>query len=291
MIYSMTGYGKTSFEYNGKSFTIEVKSLNSKQADINIKIPNLYKEKEIELRNILVNELKRGKIEFILSVSAGERANIPTINKAVIKSYFSQLSEILSDLNLTEQQNILTSILRLPEVLTTQQEELDNAEWEVIKDNALKAIQDLNSFRIQEGKPTEADFRERITIIQNLLESIAEFEEKRIETIKNRIKNNLNEIISPEKIDENRFEQELIFYIEKIDITEEKVRLKNHCEYFLKTLEEEEPVGKKLNFISQEIGREINTIGSKANDSNIQRFVVVMKDELEKIKEQTMNVL
>ena len=291
MIYSMTGYGKAAFEFNGKSFTIEIKSLNSKQADTNIKIPSLYKEKEIDLRNIIVTELKRGKIELILSVTAGDKANVPTINKAVAKNYFKQVAEILTELDIPEQQNILTSILRLPEVLNTEQEELDTAEWEAIKTNLLKAIDDLKSFRLQEGSPIEADFRERISIIQKNLDSIAGFEGKRIEAIKSRIKNNLFEFISPEKVDENRFEQEVLFYLEKMDITEEKIRLKNHCEYFLKTLELDESIGKKLNFISQEIGREINTIGSKANDADIQRFVVVMKDELEKIKEQTMNVL
>jgi uncharacterized protein (TIGR00255 family) len=239
----MTGYGKSSFEYNGKSFTIEIKSLNSKQADLNTKLPSLYKEKEIDLRNLIINELKRGKIELILSVVSGDKANIPTINKAVAKNYFGQLSDILKELNLTEQQNILTSILRLPEVLSTEQEELNPEEWKAIKENTLKAISDLNSFRHQEGVAVEIDFKERISIIQTSLDSIGEFEEKRIDVIKNRIKTNLYEFISPEKIDENRFEQELIFYLEKIDITEEKVRLKNHCEYFLKTLELNEPVG------------------------------------------------
>lgn len=293
MIYSMTGFGKTTFEFNNKSFSFEVRSLNSKQTDIYTKIPAQYKEKELELRNIGSSELIRGKIEIILQVDVSDDSNVPLINKEAVKTYYKQIREISSDLKIkNEDQHFLwATVLRLPESLKTEVETFDQTEWEEIKKQAVEVMQEVKKFRRNEGASMEKDIVSRILFIQDFLKQIEPFEKTRLETIKTRIKNNLHEFISPEAIDENRFEQELIFYLEKFDITEEKVRLKNHCSYFLETIKNEQPIGKKLGFIAQEIGREINTIGSKANDSDIQKLVVQMKDELEKVKEQLMNVL
>lgn len=293
MIYSMTGFGKTTFEFNNKSFSFEVRSLNSKQTDIYTKIPAQYKEKELELRNIGSSELVRGKIEIILQVDVSDDSNVPLINKEAVKTYYKQIREISSDLEIkNEDQHFLwATVLRLPESLKTEVETFDEIEWEEIKKHAVEVMQEVKKFRKNEGASMEKDIVSRIMFIEDYLKQIEPFEITRLDTIKTRIKNNLHEFISPEAINENRFEQELIFYLEKFDITEEKVRLKNHCDYFLETIKNEQPIGKKLGFIAQEIGREINTIGSKANDSDIQKLVVQMKDELEKVKEQLMNVL
>jgi len=287
----MTGFGKAEFEINNKKITIEIKSLNSKQSDINTRIPALYREKEIYIRKILSEKLERGKIDFNIYVeNFGEESN-SKINESILKSYFRQLKKISADLELpTDNQTLLTAI-RLPDVVKTEYETLDEKEWESVSENINKALEEIDRFRIQEGAALKIDIMENIGSILRLLSEIAPFEEQRIETIKTRLKENLDDLKLNGNVDANRFEQELLFYLEKLDFNEEKVRLTNHCDYFAETIDEKISAGKKLGFISQEIGREINTIGSKANEKNIQRIVVQMKDCLERIKEQLLNVL
>jgi len=287
----MTGFGKAEFEINNKKITIEIKSLNSKQIDINTRIPALYREKDISLRKELSDTLIRGKVDLnIYLENLGEDSN-SKINEPILKSYFKQLSKVSNDLNLDIDNTTLQAAIRLPDVVKTQYETLDEHEWSVILQNVKKALEDIDNFRVQEGKALLADIVGNVKNIRNLLNEIEPYEGKRIETVKQRLKENLDSLQLNGNVDKNRFEQELIFYLERLDINEEKVRLANHCSYFLETIDLPEPTGKKLGFISQEIGREINTIGSKANDTNIQRIVVNMKDHLERVKEQLLNVL
>jgi uncharacterized protein (TIGR00255 family) len=288
----MTGFGKATKNIENKKITIEIRSLNSKQADITTKIPALYREKEMELRNLLSQNLKRGKIELNFWIEENESSSSVILNKPVINDYYNQLQETATFLNRNiEQENILEIIMRMPEVLKTEIKELDEKEWTQILKTVDEAIIDIKRFRNQEGKVLQNDFEKRISIIEKLLASVEPFEKERIEKVKDRIKQHFQENIKDIEIDQNRFEQELIYYLEKFDITEEKIRLKNHCKYFIETLNDENSQGKKLGFITQEIGREINTLGSKANHSEVQKIVVQMKDELEKIKEQVLNVL
>lgn len=292
MLQSMTGFGKATKNIENKKITIEIRSLNSKQADITTKIPALYREKEMELRNLLSQNLKRGKIELNFWIEENESSSSVILNKPVINDYYNQLQETATFLNRNiEQENILEIIMRMPEVLKTEIKELDEKEWTQILKTVDEAIIDIKRFRNQEGKVLQNDFEKRISIIEKLLASVEPFEKERIEKVKDRIKQHFQENIKDIEIDQNRFEQELIYYLEKFDITEEKIRLKNHCKYFIETLNDENSQGKKLGFITQEIGREINTLGSKANHSEVQKIVVQMKDELEKIKEQVLNVL
>ena len=287
----MTGFGKAEFEANNKKITIEIKSLNSKQIDINTRTPALYREKDIILRKELSDALVRGKVDLNIYVeNLGDDSN-SKINESILKSYFQQLSKISSDLNVSIDHSTLQAAIRLPDVVKTEYETLDEEEWNVIMKNVRKALSNIEEFRVQEGKALQTDIEGNVTSINNLLKEIEPFEGKRIETIKQRLKENLESLQLNGNVDKNRFEQELIFYLERLDINEEKVRLANHCSYFLETINLPEPAGKKLGFISQEIGREINTIGSKANDTNIQRIVVQMKDHLERVKEQLLNVL
>lgn len=291
MIKSMTGFGKAEFEVNNKKFTIEIKSLNSKQVDINTRIPAIYREKDIEIRKELSDKLERGKIDFNIYVeSLGDESN-SKINEPILKSYFKQLSKISADLNLATDHSTLQAALRLPDVVKTEYQTLDEEEWEIIIGNIRKAIADIDKFRVQEGDALKIDILKSIDLIQSLLVQIEPFEGQRIESLRTRLTENLDKLSLNGNVDKNRFEQELIFYLEKLDINEEKVRLANHCEYFMDTVAEPVPTGKKLAFISQEIGREINTIGSKANNTEIQRIVVQMKDYLERVKEQLLNVL
>jgi uncharacterized protein (TIGR00255 family) len=287
----MTGFGKAEFEVNNKKFTIEIKSLNSKQVDINTRIPAIYREKDIEIRKELSDKLERGKIDFNIYVeSLGDESN-SKINEPILKSYFKQLSKISADLNLATDHSTLQAALRLPDVVKTEYQTLDEEEWEIIIGNIRKAIADIDKFRVQEGDALKIDILKSIDLIQSLLVQIEPFEGQRIESLRTRLTENLDKLSLNGNVDKNRFEQELIFYLEKLDINEEKVRLANHCEYFMDTVAEPVPTGKKLAFISQEIGREINTIGSKANNTEIQRIVVQMKDYLERVKEQLLNVL
>lgn len=287
----MTGFGKAEFEVNNKKFTIEIKSLNSKQVDINTRIPSVYREKDIEIRKELSDKLERGKIDFNIYVeSLGDESN-SKINEPILRSYFRQLSKISSELNLAADQSTLQAALRLPDVVKTEYQTLDEEEWEIILKNIRNAIADIDKFRVQEGDALKTDIVNSIKLIQSLLTQIEPFEGQRIEALRNRLTENLDKLSLNGNVDKNRFEQELIFYLEKLDINEEKVRLANHCDYFIETIAEPVPTGKKLAFISQEIGREINTIGSKANNTEIQRIVVQMKDYLERVKEQLLNVL
>ncbi|WP_423126667.1 YicC/YloC family endoribonuclease [Gaoshiqia sp. Z1-71] len=291
MIKSMTGYGKAEFESGNKKITLELKSLNSKQLDINSRLPMLYREKDIVIRKEISEKLLRGKIDFSLYIeNLGTESN-SVINENIVTAYFNQLSSIQKNLGLPVSEKIMQSVMRLPDAVKTVYEEPDEQEWENIFAQIRSVIRALDQFRIQEGKALENDIRANIADIQQLLTQVTPFEEQRIENVKARILDGLNEINLNGNMDKNRFEQELIYYLEKLDMNEEKVRLINHCDYFLETLESSQDVGKKLGFIAQEIGREINTIGSKANESNIQRIVVQMKDSLERIKEQLLNVL
>ncbi|WP_163708060.1 YicC/YloC family endoribonuclease [Mangrovibacterium lignilyticum] len=291
MIKSMTGYGKAEFETGNKKITIELKSLNSKQLDINSRMPMLYREKDLVIRKEISEKLIRGKVDFSLYLeNLGTESN-SAINANIVSAYFNQLSDIQQKLGLPVTEQIMQNIMRLPDTVKTVYEELNENEWLEIFVHIKKVIATLDEFRVQEGKALDKDIRSNITDIQQLLTQIETFETQRIENVKTRILDGLNEIALNGNMDKNRFEQELIYYLEKLDINEEKVRLTNHCTYFLETLESPKDVGKKLGFIAQEIGREINTIGSKANESNIQRIVVQMKDALERIKEQLLNVL
>lgn len=287
----MTGFGKAEIEVNNKKITIEIKSLNSKQSDINTRTPALYREKDIIIRKVISEKLVRGKIDLNIYVeNLGDESN-SKINEPILKSYFEHLKKISTDLNLEIDNSTLQAIMRLPDIVKTEYETLDESEWETILANIKKALSDIDTFRVQEGQALEADICGNVKNIQNLLGEIEPFEAQRIENVKTRLNENLNSLKLNGSSDENRFEQELIFYLERLDINEEKVRLANHCDYFMETIAKEINCGKKLGFISQEIGREINTIGSKANDTNIQRIVVQMKDHLERIKEQLLNVL
>jgi uncharacterized protein (TIGR00255 family) len=291
MIKSMTGYGKAFAETQQKKITIEIKSLNSKQLDLNTKMPWLYKEKEPEIRNLISQKLDRGKIDFTIFVDMLDEEIATVINKSVVRNYYNQFKEIASELNIDLDDQIFSAIMKLPDTLKTEKPELPEAEWETVKNQIIESVTMLDLYRIEEGNSIMADLQKCIGKILSFLETIETFEEGRIIKIREKLIALLEEHVGTENLDKNRFEQELIFYLEKYDINEEKVRLKTHCDYFLETVNTPSPNGKILSFISQEIGREINTIGSKANDASIQKLVVMMKDELEKIKEQTLNVL
>lgn len=287
----MTGYGKAEFGTGTRRITLELKSLNSKQTDINTRLPVLFRGKELEIRREISGRLMRGKIDFSLYVEDhGEESNT-AINEPVVTAYYRQLTAIQQELGLPVTERIMETVMRLPETVKTVYEEIDEQEWLAVLRQIRLVIEAVNQFRIQEGEALSRDIRSNIADIQELLEQIDPYEQQRIENIKSRIRESLNEININGNVDKNRFEQELIYYLEKLDINEEKVRLRNHCRYFLETMQTEGAAGKKLGFISQEIGREINTIGSKANESRMQRIVVQMKDALEKIKEQLLNVL
>jgi len=287
----MTGYGKAECELALKKITIEVKSLNSKQLDLNTRTPGVYREKEIEIRREISDKLIRGKVDFSLySESLGVESN-SAINNQMVKSYFAQLSELSNELGLPVNEHILPIIMQLPDVVKTTRDEPDENEWKIVIATIREALTALDNFRLQEGLSLRKDIITNLNIITTLLEQIAPYELERTAKVKERILDGLKELASPEGVDHNRLEQEMIFYLEKLDINEEKVRLGHHCSYFIETLELDEPVGKKLGFIAQEIGREINTLGSKANHTEMQKLVIGMKDALEKIKEQLLNAL
>jgi uncharacterized protein (TIGR00255 family) len=291
MIKSMTGYGKAIAETPQKKITIEIKSLNSKQLDLNTKLPWLYKEKEPEIRNLISQKLDRGKIDFAIFVDMLDDEVVTIINKSAVRNYYNQFKEIASELKIDLDDQIFTAIMKLPDTLKTEKPELPEAEWEMVKNKIIESITMLDLYRIEEGNSILADLKKCIGKILSYLGNVETFEDGRIARVREKLISILEETPGTENLDKNRFEQELIFYLEKYDINEEKIRLKTHCDYFLETIITPSPNGKILNFIAQEIGREINTIGSKANDASIQKLVVMMKDELEKIKEQTLNVL
>jgi uncharacterized protein (TIGR00255 family) len=282
----MTGYGKHQTIYNDKKISIEIKSLNSKQSDIYSKIPSVYKSHEIPFRNIISKRLFRGKIELNLNVELPTTQQTAQINTNIVQSYLEQLKP------LNIEGDLLSTIMRLPEVLVTEKAEIEEKEFAIIEEGIKLACEDLMKYRLTEGERTEIELRNCINHIENLLQSVIPFEGERITTVRERIFSQLEKNIEHQKIDKDRFEQELIYYIEKLDISEEKLRLKSNCDLFIAELDSKnQPKGKKLGFICQEIGREINTLGSKANHAEIQKLVIQMKDELEKIKEQVLNIL
>jgi uncharacterized protein (TIGR00255 family) len=287
----MTGFGKAEFEVGNKKITLEIKSLNSKQLDINTRVPALYREKDIEIRRLISEMLIRGKVDFALYLDNLGTESTSKINAAIVKDYFRQLSEVQKELGLEVNESIMQTIMRLPDTVKMTYEELDETEWLVVRENLVKTLEDLNRFRDQEGLALQTDIENNIQNILDLLKQVDPHENQRMDNVKARIMDSLEALQLNGNLDKNRFEQELIYYMEKLDINEEKVRLANHCSYFTETMAEAEPSGRKLGFIAQEIGREINTLGSKANESNLQKIVVQMKDNLEKIKEQVLNVL
>jgi uncharacterized protein (TIGR00255 family) len=289
MLKSMTGFGKATKEFEKRTVNVEIRSLNSKGMDLSLRLSNSYREHELDLRSEITRLLERGKVDLSIYVESKTVETPVEINSDLAKEYQRKIKQLASELN-EPANDVLHQILKMPDVLKSERREPDENEWKEIKMVITEAIEALNKFRTQEGRSIEKDFTDHLGVIQTCLDKIIELDKSRIAGIKERIKTNLNEVIGADKIDSNRFEQELIYYIEKLDINEEKVRLKTHLDYFLTTMKEPSG-GRKLNFIAQEIGREINTIGSKANHAEMQKLVVLMKDELEKIKEQTSNVL
>ncbi|MEO9022245.1 MAG: YicC/YloC family endoribonuclease [Ginsengibacter sp.] len=291
MLRSMTGFGRTEQTIGDKTYLVEIKSLNGKQLDINLKIPPLIKPYEFDIRNLIQEYLLRGTIECLIVIKQSGASKPVVINTDLIKSYYRQIEELATELSI-DTNSVLSALLRLPEVVSPSNEVLDANDWEQLKSVIESALQKLNTHRIEEGKSLENELRLRIKNINKQENEILKLEPERRKRMKQELVQLLEENVGKENYDSNRLEQELIYYIEKIDIREEQVRLKNHCEYLLSILEGEDDVkGKKLSFVVQEIGREINTTGSKAYDADIQRSVVLMKDELEKIKEQTFNIL
>ena len=288
----MTGYGRAERHTERRKITVEIKSLNSKQLDLSTRIPSLYREKEYEIRNAVGKTLGRGKVDLVVSVEpvGGTKAAAGTINRELFKAYYAQLVELQNEVgDKNGSEPLITTVLRLPEVMQTDAVEIGEAEWTALAEAVDEAVENLNRFRTQEGAVLIADLLKRIDTIESLAARIVPLEGERIEAVRTRLQDSLKALQVP--VDNNRFEQEIIYYLEKFDITEEKVRLKQHCDYFRTVAGESEGVGRKLGFIAQEIGREINTTGSKANHAEIQKIVVRMKDELEKIKEQLLNLL
>ncbi|WP_233897914.1 YicC/YloC family endoribonuclease [Tenacibaculum piscium] len=296
MIQSMTGYGKSVLQLPSKKVTIEIKSLNSKNLDLNTRIPSYYREKELSVRKKLASNLVRGKIDFSIYVEMTAEQTSTTVNKIVVENYIEQLKKSLGNSlgnisTIDENQKIefLKMAIRMPDALKTEREELDENEWTQIEIHIEEALKEIIAYRTDEAKSLEKDFQLRIANIQTALQEIKKLDSQRIVNVKERLQKALTDLKI--EIDENRFEQELIYYLEKLDINEEKVRLENHLIYFLEQLQTNDSNGKKLGFIVQEIGREVNTMGSKANFAVMQKIVIQMKDELEKIKEQILNVL
>lgn len=285
MIQSMTGFGKSVTQLPSKKITVEIKSLNSKNFDLNARIPSQYREKELQLRNMISRELTRGKVDFSLFVEITGEETAASVNPAVVKKYIQQLREIV-DSNDTE---LLKMAVRMPDAMKTEREEIDESEFQAIKEAVVDALVEINNFRTTEGEALERDLQLRVSNIRSLLQEVIRIDPDRIDAVRERLRKGIEDI--KENVDENRFEQELVYYIEKFDITEEKVRLENHLDYFSESIDSDDSNGRKLAFISQEMGREINTIGSKSNYAPMQQLVVQMKDELEKIKEQLLNVL
>lgn len=290
MIHSMTGYGKSEGTIGNRKFTVEVKALNSKQLDINLRMPSIYREKELALRTWLAERIFRGKVDVGIFYEAEAGEQRVALNRPLMEAYATELRDFAASVG-QNNPDYITSILRIPEVLRSEREELDEDEWAGVMELAGKAVEMFQGYRAQEGRGLQDDFKQRITSILDLEQALTPLLEQRMVRIKERINGSLEEFIDTEKIDRNRFEQEVIYYLEKLDVNEERQRLVANCTYFLEIMEEGSQQGKKLGFIAQEIGREVNTLGSKANDSDIQRSVVLMKDELEKIKEQVLNVL
>lgn len=282
----MTGFGKASLQLSTKKITVEVKSLNSKGLDLNTRMPSVYRENELALRNLLAQKLERGKVDFSLFVEVTGEETSSKINAPIVKAYIAQMKAILPDADETE---LMKMAVRMPDTMKTEREEIDENEWKQIQTVIDEAIENMLSFRTSEGASLEKEFTLRIENIRSYMNQALALDPERVTAIKERLQTAIDEL--KVNVDTNRFEQELIYYLEKLDITEEKVRLTNHLDYFLQTLNGNEANGRKLGFITQEMGREINTMGSKSNHAEMQKLVVMMKDELEKIKEQVLNVL
>ena len=282
----MTGFGKATFMLLNKKITVEVKSLNSKGLDLNVRVPSVYREMELTVRNQISTQLERGKIDFSLYIEATGEDTSSKLNSAIIKGYINQMKSIIE---VNDNVELLKMAVRFPDALKTEREELDEQEWNEIQKVIDQALVNIKTFRADEGKSLEKEFILRTQNIHNLMTEAVSYDAERITTVKTRLRTALDDLKIA--VDENRFEQELIFYLEKYDITEERVRLENHLKYFNETIKSAEANGRKLGFITQEIGREINTMGSKSNHTGMQKLVVMMKDELEKIKEQVLNVL
>lgn len=286
MIQSMTGFGKASLQLPTKKITVEIKSLNSKGLDLNTRMPSVFREMELGLRNQISQRLERGKVDFSLYVEVTGEETTSKINVPIVNSYINQMKAVIPTADATE---LLKMAVRMPDALKTERDEIDATEWKQIQTVIDEAMENIANFRKDEGASLEKEFQLRISNINNLMTEAVSYDAERVETVKTRLRTALEEL--KVNVDENRFEQELIFYLEKYDITEEKVRLGNHLNYFIETLNGTEANGRKLGFITQEMGREINTMGSKSNHTEMQKLVVMMKDELEKIKEQVLNVL
>lgn len=286
MIQSMTGFGKASLQLPNKKITVEIKSLNSKGLDLSVRMPSAFREMELGLRNRIAQKLERGKVDFSLFVEVTGEETSSKINVPIVKAYIKQMKDVIGDADETE---LMKMAVRMPDALKTERDEIDAADWKQIEGVIGQALENIHSFRVTEGVALEKEFLLRISSILSLMNETVALDGERIQTVKDRLHNAIEEL--KVNVDENRFEQELIYYLEKMDITEEKVRLENHLNYFIETLAGTEANGRKLGFITQEMGREINTMGSKSNHAKMQKLVVQMKDELEKIKEQVLNVL
>lgn len=291
MLLSMTGYGRAIGSFGDKSIVVELRSLNSKVTDIKIRIPSEYRDKESEIRKLITDHAERGKVDINIDLQNSDGAAPVSLNEPLFRGYYLAISKLADELGL-EKKDILTSIMRIPSVMGSQGNETDEQEWFVLRSIISEALEALKLFRQEEGKVIEQDLRLRIKTITDVLDTVTPFEQERFVRMRERMRNNMEEVFGRENLDSNRFEQEVLYYLEKMDMSEEKVRLAQHCKYFLEQVDDSKlSAGRTLGFITQEMGREINTLGAKAYDANIQRFVVQMKDELEKIKEQIANVL
>jgi len=289
MLQSMTGYGKISRDIENKQITVEIKTLNSKQIDISLRMPSMFREKELELRKAITQHLERGKVEVSILISSPNEKTTQQINDVAFKSYYDQIRQLAKSTHIPMPQNWFDILLRLPQVFENEEQLLDENEWETILQVTMDTLQQVEEFRKQEGRSLDKLFDAKLIHINELLNSVSQYETERIDRVKSRLREGLQNI--GDNYNADRFEQELIYYIEKLDVNEEKMRLQNHLDYFRTTMANETSPGKKLGFIAQEMGREINTLGSKANHSEMQKIVVLMKDDLEQIKEQVFNVL
>ncbi|MGM0612420.1 MAG: YicC/YloC family endoribonuclease [Bacteroidota bacterium] len=291
MLRSMTGYGKSTVETDELNISVEIKTVNSKQMDLNCRLPFEYNPKEPEIRSLVSRSIQRGKVFVGITKESTAEHSGHSINQDLALNYYNELKELKEKMNQKAEPDYLLSIMRMPDILKTEEQEISEDEWMLLKKAIEETLDKVDEYRIEEGKILETDFQERIKNIQQYLNDIEPFEKERLEFVKTKFNKELSDFIKEKTIDENRYEQEVLYYLDKLDITEEKVRLKQHCTYFLETMDADMANGKKLNFIAQEMGREINTTGSKANHAEIQKIVVNMKDELEKIKEQLANIL
>jgi uncharacterized protein (TIGR00255 family) len=293
MLYSMTGYGRANGHFGEKSIVVEARALNSKSTDIKIRLPSEYKERELELRKIILDHADRGKIDLNIDVQNADGSATVGLNEALFKGYFNALNRLSTQLGAdVDKGSLIPAILRIQNVVSGAAGDVDDEEWNIVTNTVSRALDALKKFRAQEGRVLEVDMCMRVTNIRNLLVETEPFDKERFTRMRERIRNNAEEVFGKDNFDTNRFEQELLYYLEKMDISEEKVRLEQHCKYFLEQVKNDrQSAGRTLNFISQEMGREINTLGAKAYDADLQRLVIQMKDELEKIKEQIANIL